>query len=228
MTVPVLRTTIHHRGDGDPGDGTWPGSDPYSILIGTTRLTIQQSPFTSWATFGFNHVSLDLCFNGNRMVDPVTDDEIALVREACNFARHAAWLAAGAMTFPHGTLHPPPAPYPTGSSPTDCPGIDSIDRWPEIVAATMPSVPLPVTPEAGAMEIVSTPSGLGYYIVDSTGAVFAYGDAVYHGGMNTQKLNAPIVGMTLCPGGYWLLAKDGGVFSFGAAKFYGAPTGKVH
>ena len=44
-------------------------------------------------------------------------------------------------------------------------------------------------------------------------------------GMNSQHLNAPIVGVTPCSflcTGYWLAASDGGVFAFSGAAFYGS------
>jgi hypothetical protein len=40
-----------------------------------------------------------------------------------------------------------------------------------------------------------------------------------------KTLNAPIVGMAICPGGYWLAGADGGVFCFGDAVEYGTATG---
>jgi len=142
VPAPVDRITIHHRGGGVPGDGTWPDSDPYCVLIGTTRFTVVQPPWTAWATKGFNHVSFDVCFNGNRMTQPVTDNDLHLLTAACSYARSHGWLAVGAVTFPHGTLHPPPPGYPTGSSPTDCPGTLAIARWPAIYAACS-STPVP-------------------------------------------------------------------------------------
>jgi hypothetical protein len=135
MPTPVERITVHHRGGGPPANGTWPDSDPYCALIGPSALTIVQAPFTAWATYGFNHVSFDICFSGDRMTYPVTDNDLHLISEACGTARSRGWLAAVATTFPHGTLHPPPPGYPTGSSATDCPGTLAIARWPEIVAA---------------------------------------------------------------------------------------------
>ena len=70
----------------------------------------------------------------------------------------------------------------------------------------------------------ATPDGRGYWTVTSAGAVYAYGDARYLGGMNGRALNAPIVGIAPTPdgGGYWLAAADGGVFAFGDADFYGS------
>jgi hypothetical protein len=64
----------------------------------------------------------------------------------------------------------------------------------------------------------------GYWLDAADGGVFAFPDAVFHGSMGGQHLNAPIVGMATTPGdgGYWLVASDGGVFTFGNATFYGS------
>jgi hypothetical protein len=83
--------------------------------------------------------------------------------------------------------------------------------------------------QGGAVEICSTPSGDGYWIVGSDGGVFTYGDAGFYGSLGDTALEAPIVGMAATPTGcgYWLLGQDGGVFTFGDAQFLGAPTGLV-
>jgi len=75
----------------------------------------------------------------------------------------------------------------------------------------------------------STPSGRGYWVVNSAGAVFAFGDAVPYGSAANLHLNQPITAMvaTADGGGYWLLGRDGGIFSFGDARFYGS-TGGLH
>ena len=70
----------------------------------------------------------------------------------------------------------------------------------------------------------SVSSGPGYWIVTSTGQVYAYGGATNYGGMTGQRLNKAIVGIAATPDGkgYWLFGADGGVFSFGDAAFYGS------
>jgi hypothetical protein len=75
--------------------------------------------------------------------------------------------------------------------------------------------------------IVSTPSGNGYWVAESNGKVFAYGDAQGYGDASGLSLNASIVGMaaTADGHGYWLVASDGGVFSFGDAGYYGSMGG---
>ncbi len=82
-------------------------------------------------------------------------------------------------------------------------------------------------PHAPVVGIAATPSGNGYWIATSDGAVYAIGDAVYDGGANTINLNAPIVGIKAHPtnGGYWLVGADGGVFAFGGAPFKGSAVG---
>jgi hypothetical protein len=75
--------------------------------------------------------------------------------------------------------------------------------------------------------MAATPSGNGYLLVSSNGAVSAHGDAVSYGDMSATALNKPIVGMapTADGKGYWLDASDGGIFSFGDAQFYGSMGG---
>ena len=69
----------------------------------------------------------------------------------------------------------------------------------------------------------------GYWTDASDGGIFTYGNALFHGSMGGQHLNAPMVGMaeTPGPGGYWEVASDGGIFSFGNATFHGS-TGSLH
>ena len=71
----------------------------------------------------------------------------------------------------------------------------------------------------------SPTSGPGYWLVTSTGQVYAYGGATNYGGMVGHPLNKTIVGISSSTPdgkGYWLFAGDGGVFAFGDAAFYGS------
>ncbi len=75
--------------------------------------------------------------------------------------------------------------------------------------------------------MAATADGGGYFLVTSTGAVYAFGDAKHQGGANTlPRINAPIVGITLdsTTGGYWLAGSDGGIYAFGA-PFEGSAGG---
>src|SRR5271156_5384581 len=62
----------------------------------------------------------------------------------------------------------------------------------------------------------STANGEGYWMVTSTGKVYAFGNAKLYGDMSGKHLDQPIVGIIAAPDskGYWLVAKDGGIFSF--------------
>jgi hypothetical protein len=75
--------------------------------------------------------------------------------------------------------------------------------------------------------MASPADGKGYWIVDSDGGVFSFGDAVFHGSMGATHLAASIVGVAPSPGGsgYWLVGSDGGVFAFGSAAFGGSIAG---
>ncbi len=60
-----------------------------------------------------------------------------------------------------------------------------------------------------------TPDGGGYWLTTSTGNVYAFGDAMYHGGAGSLGISN-IVGLAAAPdGGYWLVGADGGIFTYG-------------
>jgi hypothetical protein len=79
----------------------------------------------------------------------------------------------------------------------------------------------------GLLDTYTPPEG--YWLDAADGGVFAFPNAMFHGSMGGQRLNAPIVGMAPTPGGggYWLVASDGGIFTFGNATFYGS-AGNIH
>ena len=80
--------------------------------------------------------------------------------------------------------------------------------------------------------IASTPGGNGYWIAKPDGAVYALGDAQFHGGANDPDAAGP--GGSVVPAGqeivgiagrgndgYWLTASDGSVYCFGTAPYLG-------
>lgn len=72
-----------------------------------------------------------------------------------------------------------------------------------------------------------TPSGNGYWQVTNTGAVFAFGDAPFHGSLPAST-SSTVVDIASAPdgNGYWLVASDGGIFNFGTATFRGSTGDK--
>jgi hypothetical protein len=230
MPAPVSLVTVHHEGAGAPTDNVGRFAEGgYTYGIGVGSWARFRSVWDSYGTLNYNGESVDVCLSGNRMEYPVTDRDLDIIASALGDARAHGYV----VTVPEVRAH-----RDSPGSGTVCPGDLTMNRWPEIVAAcngARPAEPETTNPEkGGAVEIVETPSGNGYYVVDSTGAVFAYGDAQYHGGANTlnggKGPNEPITSMAVRPqnDGYWLLGADGGVFAYGKAPFKGAPTGKVH
>jgi hypothetical protein len=98
-----------------------------------------------------------------------------------------------------------------GSGPGGCPG----------------AMLSPLGPAAGIATMVAADGCPGYWVVDESGRVAAFGAASFHGDVGGTLLNAPIIGITATAdgGGYWLLGSDGGVFSFGDARFFGSMGG---
>ena len=91
--------------------------------------------------------------------------------------------------------------------------------------------PPPVAPPEELNMLASTPSGNGYWIVHPDGSIWAFGDAVYHGGCNP---GAPVAGGAFAPGetaitiaghptgqGYWIYSSHGHVYAFGACAYHG-------
>jgi hypothetical protein len=66
----------------------------------------------------------------------------------------------------------------------------------------------------------------GYWVVTSTGQVFASGGAGTYGSA-TVSTRTPVVGIAATPDGhgYWLVTSAGQVFAFGDAKIYSASSG---
>jgi hypothetical protein len=83
-------------------------------------------------------------------------------------------------------------------------------------------------PNMAIVGMATTPDGKGYWLVNASGDVYAFGNAKYLGGIGGTTLNKWIVGMAATPdgNGYWLVASDGGVFAFGDAQFYGSMGGQ--
>ena len=77
---------------------------------------------------------------------------------------------------------------------------------------------------ADVVDIVASPTGLGYWTVAGLGQVTARGDAADRGSAANMPIRELVRGAAATPtgAGYWLVAADGGVFSFGDAGFFGS------
>ena len=80
---------------------------------------------------------------------------------------------------------------------------------------------------ARIIDMVTTASGEGYWLLAQDGGVFSYGDARFHGSTGSLTLNEPVRAMAVTASGqgYWFVASDGGVFAFGDAGFVGSIPG---
>jgi hypothetical protein len=87
----------------------------------------------------------------------------------------------------------------------------------------------PVPEPLRVVGIAPTPSGAGYWLARSDGAMSHFGDAGGFGSPSDLgvRLAAPMSGLAVTPTGrgYWLVGKDGGVFAFGDAPFLGSLPG---
>jgi hypothetical protein len=82
-----------------------------------------------------------------------------------------------------------------------------------------------LSPGAEAVDLEPTPSGNGYWVVDSAGGVQAFGDAALKGMPDSHALTAGerVTSLSATPGGagYWLFTDKGRVLTFGDAVGYG-------
>lgn len=161
-----------------------------------------------------------ICVMGNYELETPADATLDAIAALVAHGYASRWWGS-AITGPHRN-----AP---GTS-TACCGRYLIDEIPEINrrAGTGDVGPTPTSSTGGAVQIVSSASGKGYYIAADDGGVFCFGDARYHGSMGGKKLAAPVVGLAVSAGdkGYALCASDGGVFCFGNVKYHGGMGGQ--
>jgi hypothetical protein len=107
----------------------------------------------------------------------------------------------------------------------------------ELLPAPLRHPPRPSSPSLPDMdfatdtvnEVFEAPPDSSFWMVGTTGQLYAYGSGIAYWGAPSVTPTLPIVGMVASPFGlgYWEVASDGGVFSFGSAAFYGS-TGAIH
>jgi hypothetical protein len=146
MSLPVTQIKIHHEGAGAPTDNVDRfAKGGYTVGVGQTLYRLFRSPDQDYSTLNLNYVVAGICFSGQRQDNVpdspaynVTDQEITLVKLACQEMRALGWILPGIIQVtPHDNLD---------GSATSCPGTRVYDRWDEIVAACEASVPPDPTP----------------------------------------------------------------------------------
>lgn len=175
---------IHHAGYGTPSDSMgFLNAARYSAGIGVTKYELRRPPETSFITDEFGHRALQVCISGNRDLQPVTDNDIELIRQCCLAARAKGWISQQVTTYFHGDWQA-----------TACPGLHMRERRAEIVAAVNAVIPViqpkvepmfkpPVTIKMAAT--LKSPNG-GVWVLQPDGAIFALEGAPYAGGANGQ------------------------------------------
>lgn len=130
-------------------------------------------------------------------------------------------LASGVYFAPHASA----ADSTTVDVAATATGYLVLHRDGSITAASTPHLGDTNLQRAAALSV--TPSGGGYWIAGSNGAVDAFGDAHFAGDLRDIALAQPIIAMATTPTGrgYWLVGADGGVFAFGDASFFGSMGG---
>lgn len=78
---------------------------------------------------------------------------------------------------------------------------------------------------APPVDIVASPTSVGYWVIDSNGSVFSFGNAPFLEGVpqvTHHAVTAVKIEPTVDGAGYWIVDRKGGVHSFGSAPFHGA------
>jgi hypothetical protein len=75
--------------------------------------------------------------------------------------------------------------------------------------------------------VASTPDGKGYWLANSAGHVWHFGDARSLGDLSNRPPKTPVVAIVANPvaEGYWLVTAGGAVYGFGASKYHGSMGG---
>lgn len=138
--------TIHHEGAGIPTDVPRGKAGGYTYWLGPNGYSRLRSPYDSFATLHFNHVSVDVCLSGDRDVWPVSDADIVRLTAIAQEVRRNGELINQPLVRPH-KLSP-------GSN-TVCPGDDAMHDWTRIgscfvTTVANPQPPHPSHPTLGA------------------------------------------------------------------------------
>ena len=88
------------------------------------------------------------------------------------------------------------------------------------------------TPKAAVptADVATTPSGQGYWVLSTSGGVYAFGSAKHYGSLSRSGVGSAGVKIRPTPSGkgYWILAANGRIYPFGdAPKLPGPTSGSV-
>lgn len=185
MRLPATQVFIHHS-------VTEPTADIYADARTIERIGVQRFGQFSYSylihphdgeilegcgprrgahTARYNTTAFGICWVGNYENRSPKMQQIDSTRRLIDHLTKQGWLVPGADILGHRDIFP-----------TACPGnklyavLDVIRHpWEGTMPDDVPQAQAPV------VAIESTPTGDGYWIVTADGAVFAFGDARYHG-----------------------------------------------
>lgn len=223
MSAPVNLATVHHEGGGAPRDDlAAPGTKGYSYGIGLTRWTFFRTPWESFATLNFNHVSLDVLFSGDRDIYPVAAHDYVMLDEIAADARRRGFIVDTPFVRPHRespgstticpgnkAAYPDPPRFPFG---------DPL-AWLSIVTGLhkgTPPMPPTVAPEffpplvivsSCLFHVPGTAATVANAMLDASGAVFCDPPESYQGGANGKPyaVGRTFARITPRPGGGYTL-----------------------
>lgn len=138
-----------------------------------------------------------------------------------------AVLAFGAAHVPHqaaGSLRGPASALAVSASG----GYWVVTRRGQVVGCGLTDIvgPEGIPANVDVVDLVATSTDRGLWALDTSGGVFCFGAASFHGSIPGLGLDLGVgaVALTPTPGdrGYWVLDRSGGVFCFGNARFFGS------
>ena len=130
-------------------------------------------------TARWNSTSFGVCWIGNYEERAPKVEQVDATRQLIHDLQAAGHLIPGADIHGHLDVYA-----------TACPGrklYDLLDLIRHPWEGTMPDDPNVHQAQAPVIALEVTPSGKGYYIVTADGAVFAFGDAEYHGRVSAPR-----------------------------------------
>ena len=161
--MPVARVTIHHEGAGTPSDIARGADGGYTYWVGPTRWVRLRSVKKSFATKGYNHVSVDVCISGDRTNIPVTDAEVRMIGGCVADARARGEVVDHPGVYPHSE-----------SFPTACPGNKTRERFPEIVAVCQVTAPTPALTWRLPLIFLTHPSRGTWIVMEGAGGKVSF------------------------------------------------------